>query len=143
VETDEKRRLGEMLLAHGALDEAGLAAALAEQERSGRFLGEIVVALGLASSAAVSRALAEQRRWSRDSFRTVSPEAPGASTLPIELEPTPDESVATRHTHLPPVPESRQQISLGPTRGLMHTEFLVLLLLRHRRYRQLVPVHPA
>jgi hypothetical protein len=87
VDTAEtQRRLGEILLAHQAIDEVALLAALTEQESSGRMLGEIVVALGLTSSGAVSRALAEQKGWSQESFRPVA--------LAIPAQPVPLEQIA-------------------------------------------------
>ena len=54
------RQLGMVLLEAGLLSERDLAAALAEQQRSGRRLGEILVARGLFSGAALANALAEQ-----------------------------------------------------------------------------------
>ncbi len=54
------RQLGAVLLEAGLLSEHDLAAALAEQQRSGRRLGEILVTRGLVSKAALSNALAEQ-----------------------------------------------------------------------------------
>jgi hypothetical protein len=54
------RQLGAVLLEAGLLSEHDLAAALAEQQRSGRRLGEILVTRGLVSKAALANALAEQ-----------------------------------------------------------------------------------
>ena len=125
----EERPLGEILLAHGALDAAGLAAALAEQERSGRVLGEVVVALGLTSSAAVSRALDEQRGWSLDSFRSVSLAIPIAFPVPVESVPADgvDTSPATTALVRPASSDTNSHY--------MHAGFLVLLLLKQRRFR--------
>ncbi len=56
----EGTRLGELLLAAGLLDEAGLARALERQNRLGERLGESVVALGLMTEEELVTALAEQ-----------------------------------------------------------------------------------
>jgi hypothetical protein len=49
------RQLGAVLLEAGLLSEQDLAAALAEQQRSGRRLGEILVTRGLVSKAVLAR----------------------------------------------------------------------------------------
>ncbi len=64
MEARDQRRLGEILMARGALAREQLEAVIAEQERTGRLFGELVVTLGFASSSAVAAALAEQRGWS-------------------------------------------------------------------------------
>lgn len=63
MQSPDQRRLGEILVARGALREEDLALVLAEQERTRRPLGELVVALGYASSLSVHAALAEQKGW--------------------------------------------------------------------------------
>jgi type IV pilus assembly protein PilB len=55
-----KRRVGEILIEAGIVDESQVAIALAEQKRTGGQLGQILVNLGLASEEAVSHALADQ-----------------------------------------------------------------------------------
>lgn len=50
-------RLGELLVAHEVIDEAGLKQALATQWEKGGWLGDVVVELGLAEAAQVERAL--------------------------------------------------------------------------------------
>lgn len=55
-----RRQLGRLLVEKGALSEAQLELALAEQQASGRPLGEVAVGLGFASGAVVGNALAEQ-----------------------------------------------------------------------------------
>jgi SOS response regulatory protein OraA/RecX len=54
------RRIGEILVLRGLLDEKDVSAALAEQQRSGRRLGQILLDRGLVSSTAIDSALAEQ-----------------------------------------------------------------------------------
>jgi len=55
-----RKRVGELLVEAGVVDDARLAIALAEQKRTGGQLGQILVQLGLASEEAVSHALADQ-----------------------------------------------------------------------------------
>ncbi len=69
--------LGEILVEHGVVDEAGVQRALQVQEESGGLFGEVLVALGLATREQVRTALAVQERLQR---------AAGAS-LPEELVP--------------------------------------------------------
>ncbi len=54
------KKVGEILVDAGLIDEKQLALALAEQRKSGARLGNILTELGLASDAEISRALAEQ-----------------------------------------------------------------------------------
>jgi hypothetical protein len=129
----EERPLGEILLAHGALDEAGLAAAFAERERSGRVLGEVVVALGLTSSAAVSRALDEQRGWSADSSGVVSAAIPVTSPVPVEGV------AADRADTSPATTTSARPARIDTNRHYLHAGLLVLLLLKQRRFRPADP----
>jgi hypothetical protein len=55
-----RRPIGQILVEKQAISEAALAAALAEQERSGRRLGEILIESGQISWLALARAIAEQ-----------------------------------------------------------------------------------
>lgn len=55
-----RRPIGQILVEKQAITEAALAAALAEQERSGRRLGEILIESGQISWLALARAIAEQ-----------------------------------------------------------------------------------
>jgi hypothetical protein len=52
--------LGELLVSKGLLTKGELAAALAEQKRSGRLVGEILVESGVLSAFSLTRALTEQ-----------------------------------------------------------------------------------
>ncbi|MEM6438683.1 MAG: glycosyltransferase [Pseudomonadota bacterium] len=67
-------RLGEIMLAQGALRPVGLRDALARQARSGARVGEAAVALGLASRGQVADALAVQQGVARVDPRLGSPE---------------------------------------------------------------------
>jgi hypothetical protein len=113
VSEHEDRRLGEILVARGALTRAGLAAALAEQEGNDRLFGEILVALGLVSSSAVADALAEQRGWpTRASVGTdgglVTP-TPEPTAAPPQLEPAPPPP-----SQLPPLSVVRPPVHVEP-----------------------------
>jgi type IV pilus assembly protein PilB len=57
---DEKAKLGQLLVAAGAIDEAQLAAALGEQKKWGRPLGMTLVRMGLLDEPDLIRTLAEQ-----------------------------------------------------------------------------------
>src|SRR5262245_55039757 len=56
----ERRRLGDLLLEDGALDERQLAEGLDRQARSGGRLGEVLAAYGVVPAAALTTALARQ-----------------------------------------------------------------------------------
>ena len=56
----ELRRLGEVLIAEGSITEAQLAAAIEEQERTGKRLGEILLATKSVSRLNLANAFAEQ-----------------------------------------------------------------------------------
>ena len=55
-----RRRLGELLVMRGLLDDEDIASALAEQRRTKRRLGQILLERGLISTAALDSTLAEQ-----------------------------------------------------------------------------------
>jgi type IV pilus assembly protein PilB len=58
--TERRRRIGELLVLRGLLDEEELASALVEQRHNRRRLGQILVGRGVVSSAALESTLAEQ-----------------------------------------------------------------------------------
>jgi type IV pilus assembly protein PilB len=60
LEKMAKKRLGELLLESGLLDEEGLARALAEQRSKRGKLGEVIVSLGLATEQEIAQALSLQ-----------------------------------------------------------------------------------
>jgi hypothetical protein len=76
----DPRPLGEHLLTLGALAEADIDAALAEQRRTGGRLGDILVAGGTVDPAAIRLALAEQ-----SNLPTLVPEYEAVPVLPREL----------------------------------------------------------
>jgi hypothetical protein len=99
-----KRPIGQILVEKEEISEADLAAALAEQERSGRRLGEILIEQGRTSWLALARAIAEQ---------VLDIQGQPAEPAPPAAEPTPAEdpvelirALAERVANLPPVPES-------------------------------------
>ena len=55
-----KKRLGELLLEIGLIDEVGLARALGEQRSKRGKLGEVIVSLGLATEQEIAQALSLQ-----------------------------------------------------------------------------------
>ncbi len=59
------KRLGELLVEQGVLDQEGLQQALAEQRQQGKgkLLGEVLVALGLIKEEALLSALRMQASW--------------------------------------------------------------------------------
>ena len=122
VTAAEKRLLGELLLARGVVDEAGLAVALAEQERTGRLLGELVVALGLTSSGEVSRALIEQAILTKSALQAATQAA--VADITNRLAPSDQLAPVTLETLTVPDDSSEHPI---------HTGILALLLLRHLR----------
>jgi hypothetical protein len=85
-----RRPIGQILVEKQAITEAELAAALAEQERSGRRLGEILIESGQISWLALARAIAEQVLDIQEApaepdplSRPVAPIAPPEPVLPV------------------------------------------------------------
>src|ERR1700740_488656 len=62
VKYDRPPKLGELLLAQGAITNEQLAAALERQKTSGRRLGEELIHAGIVKRSVVNRALRVQRR---------------------------------------------------------------------------------
>lgn len=75
-----RRPIGQILVEKNAISEADLAAALAEQERSGRRLGEILIEAGQISWLALARAIAEQVL---DIQESPPPAVPTPSPIPV------------------------------------------------------------
>ena len=105
-----RRPIGQILVEKQAITEEDLAAALAEQERSGRRLGEILIQQGRTSWLALARAMAEQVL----DIQTppAEPEGPEekASPDPVELVRELAEKVAS----LPAVPDPLPPPELAP-----------------------------
>jgi hypothetical protein len=103
-----KRPIGQILVEKNEISEAELAAALAEQERTGLRLGQILIETGRISWLALARAIAEQVLDIED----VQPEptAPPAAPAPPPPAPTPAPVAA-----LPPAPTEVVAWSAVPT----------------------------
>ena len=90
-----KRTIGQILVEKNEISEAELAAALAEQERTGLRLGQILIETGRISWLALARAIAEQVLDIEDvqPEPTAPPAAPAAPTAPPPV-PAPAAAVA-------------------------------------------------
>jgi hypothetical protein len=95
-----RRPIGQILIEKQAITEEDLAAALAEQERSGRRLGEILIEQGRTSWLALARAMAEQVLDIQTPSAEPQPEAK-SSPDPVELV----REMAEKVANLPPVPD--------------------------------------
>ena len=106
-----KRPIGQILVEKNEISEAELAAALAEQERTGLRLGQILIETGRISWLALARAIAEQVLDIEDAppEPTARPAAPAAPALPPPAQ-TPAPVPA-----LPPAPAAVVAWSAVPT----------------------------
>ena len=95
-----RRPIGQILVETEAITEEDLAAALAEQERSGRRLGEILIEQGRTSWLALARAMAEQVLDIQTPPAEPPPE-PKQSPDPVELV----REMAEKMANLPAVPD--------------------------------------
>jgi hypothetical protein len=95
-----RRPIGQILIEKQAITEEDLAAALAEQEHSGRRLGEILIEQGRTSWLALARAMAEQVLDIQTPSSEPPPE-PKSSPDPVELV----REMAEKVANLPPVPD--------------------------------------
>jgi len=108
-----KRPIGQILVEKNEISEAELAAALAEQERTGLRLGQILIETGRISWLALARAIAEQVLDIEDPQPepTAPPAAPAAPAPPAPAPaPTPAPVAA-----LPPAPAEVVAWSAVPT----------------------------
>jgi hypothetical protein len=80
-----KRPIGQFLVEKNEISEAELAAALAEQERTGLRLGQILIETGRISWLALARAIAEQVLDIED----VQPEPTALPAIPVPAPPPP------------------------------------------------------
>jgi hypothetical protein len=85
-----KRPIGQILVEKNEISEAELAAALAEQERTGLRLGQILIETGRISWLALARAIAEQVLDIED----VQPEPTALPAVPVPAPPPPDPAPA-------------------------------------------------
>lgn len=84
-----KRPIGQILVEKNEISEAELAAALAEQERTGLRLGQILIETGRISWLALARAIAEQVLDIEDVQPEPTPPAPAAPPTSAPLPPAP------------------------------------------------------
>ncbi len=77
-----RMRIGERLVARGAISEAQLTAALLEQAGTGRMLGAVLIELGSLSERAFLDALAEQLELPLVDLRQATPEADALALIP-------------------------------------------------------------
>jgi len=85
-----KRPIGQILVEKNEISEAELAAALAEQERTGLRLGQILIETGRISWLALARAIAEQVLDIED----VQPEPTALPAVPVPAPPPPEPAPA-------------------------------------------------
>ena len=88
-----KRPIGQILVEKNEISEAELAAALAEQERTGLRLGQILIETGRISWLALARAIAEQVLDIQEV--EPAPTAPQVAASPVAAQPPVPTSVAT------------------------------------------------
>jgi hypothetical protein len=104
-----RRPIGQILVERNEISEAELAAALAEQERTGLRLGQILIETGRISWLALARAIAEQVLDLEDAeAESAQPaeEVPRATSQPTFAPvPQPAEPPALEPSRLPPIPE--------------------------------------
>lgn len=103
-----RRPIGQILVEKNEISEEDLAAALAEQDRSGRRLGEILIEQGRTSWLALARAIAEQvLDIKSEPLETATKSGPSDA---VELV----RAMAERIASLPPVPEPLSPPEPGP-----------------------------
>jgi len=104
-----KRPIGQILVEKNEISEAELAAALAEQERTGLRLGQILIETGRISWLALARAIAEQVLDIQDVEPTAAPTpppaAPPAATPPPVPVPAFVPAFAAAPTPVAPAPQ--------------------------------------
>jgi hypothetical protein len=109
-----KRPIGQILVEKNEISEAELAAALAEQERTGLRLGQILIETGRISWLALARAIAEQVLDIQDvepASPAPAPAIPSAAAPPIAappaaVPPVPSPAFAVAPTPVAPVPQT-------------------------------------
>jgi hypothetical protein len=117
-----RRPIGQILVEKQAITEAALAAALAEQERSGRRLGEILIESGQISWLALARAIAEQVLDIQEApaepaplpspvapIAPPQPVAPIAPPQPVAPAPRPYDDAATKLVSVEALLKERQR----------------------------------
>jgi hypothetical protein len=82
-----KRPIGQILVEKNEISEAELAAALAEQERTGLRLGQILIETGRISWLALARAIAEQVLDIQEVEPAATPTPPPVAAQPVAAQP--------------------------------------------------------
>ena len=80
-----RRKLGELLVAAGVLDEARLKAALAEQKKWGGKLGRILIELGFVKEEIMVKALSHQLQLPAVDLTRDLPSAEAISQVPVQM----------------------------------------------------------
>ena len=106
-----KRPIGQILVEKNEISEAELAAALAEQERTGLRLGQILIETGRISWLALARAIAEQVLDIEDA----QPEPTAPPAAPAAPAPPPPAPTHAPVAALPPAPAAVVAWSAVPT----------------------------
>jgi hypothetical protein len=101
-----RRPIGQILVEKNEISEAELAAALAEQERTGLRLGQILIETGRISWLALARAIAEQ---------VLDIEAPAGPAAEPPAEAVPSPPPAAEQPAAPPAPPPPSPVSFAPT----------------------------
>jgi len=112
-----KRPIGQILVEKNEISEAELAAALAEQERTGLRLGQILIETGRISWLALARAIAEQVLDIQDvepAPPAPAPAAPPAAAPPAAAPPAAAPPIAVPPAALPPTVPS-PAFAVAPT----------------------------
>ena len=112
-----KRPIGQILVEKNEISEAELAAALAEQERTGLRLGQILIETGRISWLALARAIAEQVLDIEDA--QPEPTAPPAAPSPAPAPPVPAPATVVAWSAAPaavetPAPPPAPAVALPP-----------------------------
>ena len=100
-----RRPIGQILVEKNEISEAELAAALAEQERTGLRLGQILIETGRISWLALARAIAEQ---------VLDIEAPAVPAAEPPAEAVPSPPPAVEHPAAPPAPPAPAPVPVPP-----------------------------
>ena len=114
-----KRPIGQILVEKNEISEAELAAALAEQERTGLRLGQILIETGRISWLALARAIAEQVLDIQDV--EPAPPAPARAAPPAAAPPAAAPPIAVPPAALPPTPSPAFAVAPTPVAPVPQT----------------------
>ena len=110
-----RRPIGQILVEKNEISEAELAAALAEQERTGLRLGQILIETGRISWLALARAIAEQ---------VLDIEAPAGPAAEPPAEAVPSPSPAAEQPAAPPAPPAPAPVPVPPAAAPVLASFV-------------------